>query len=371
MRYLAAASALAAAAAGSPADWPARWTTFPRATPSQGWPDGPIVGNGNQGVSVGGAPGALTLYGTIHGFWSNSLGSNSTMPPLARAPLGFPSCPGPTCNITVGLTLLRVMIAAPQLAGAGATWTAELDYARAAATVVLAGAGGASLTATVYAAATAQVSILELRNTGSAPLAVNVTAAVNDNIARVPTSASCADATGAPAACAAPPAVPGVALTKDANAPAAASSFPITAAAAVLPVAATGGAAGAGALPYDVVEPKKSWANGATVDTHTRGVTAVLNLPAGAAVTYAIAMAASEDPGVKPATPAAVVAARAAAVTPAALAPLRAAHEAWWVDYWARSAVALGGEPDTEAFWYASIYALGSGTRAGQPVMCV
>jgi len=92
-----------ARASGSPADWPCAWSTFPKNTPSATWPDGPIVGNGNEGWAIGGAAGEMTLYGTVHGFWSNSLGKNSTMPPLAAPGVasGFPSCPGPTCNITV------------------------------------------------------------------------------------------------------------------------------------------------------------------------------------------------------------------------------------------------------------------------------
>jgi hypothetical protein len=364
-----------AGARGSPADWPCSWTTFPRETPSTTWPDGPIVGNGNLGLAVGGAPGVATIYGTVHGFWSSSFGENSTMPPLDAAPSApaappgssFPFCPGANCTITVGLTLLRLSVSSPQLALA---WTAQLDIARAVATVSLGGAGGAALELELWASATSQVAVLTLRNSGAVALTgVNVTAAVNDNVQRVPTSTACTDASGVPAACPAPPALAAVLLTKDANSVAARSAFPITAAAAVRPIAADAGAVATATLPFAATEPQYSWATGRSVDTLTSGITSVLSLAPGASVTYALSMAASEDPGVKPATPAQAVGARVAAVTPAGLAPLRAAHEQWWAAHWSASSVALDGEDATEAFWYTALYALGSGTRAGQVTM--
>jgi len=380
-------------ASGGPATWPCTWTSFPRGTPSPAWPDGPIVGNGNMGLAVGGAPGEIAIYGTVHGFWSNSVGANSTMPPLARrrsvaAPIAapgsapvaapgsapgssFPECPGATCNITVGLTLLRLLVSSPQLA---ASWAASLDLARAAATVSLGGAGGAALEATLWASATSQVAVLTLANVGSVAIgALNVTVAANNNVQGVPTTAGCADAaTGAPAACPAPPALAALAVTKDANTAAARSSLPITAAALVSPVASSGAAAAsAQAQPFTTTEPHTAWANGATVNTVTNGTSQLLSLAPGASVTYVLSMAASRDPGVLGvfASPAEAVSARVGAVTAADLAPLRAAHEAWWAAFWARSSVSLGGEEATEAFWFSSLYALGSGTRAGQLVM--
>jgi hypothetical protein len=378
-RALVAAALLGLASArGSASDWPCTWATFPANTPSQSWPDGPIVGNGNMGIAVGGAPGLVSLFGTVNGFWGVSLGQNSTMPPLSRggggegagegagAGAGFDQCPSANCSITVGLTLLRVLVSSPQLAG---SWTAQLDIARAAATVTLAGAGGAALQVTLYVSATSQVAVMELKNTGGVALSsLNLTAAVNENVQHVPTSAGCLDASGAPAACAAPPAPAGVLLTKDANSAAAHSAFPITAAAALWPVAADAGVAATANAPFEAFEKQNSWVAG-EVETRTVGVTTLLSLPAGAAATYAISMAASEDPGVKPAAPAAVVGARVAAVTPQDLAPLRAAHELWWAAFFAASAVSLEGEPETEGFWWSSLYALGSGSRAGQTVM--
>ena len=379
LRAIVAAAAAAAllarpaGARGSPADWPCKWATFPKETPSVTWPDGPVVGNGNMGLAVGGAPGVATLYGTVHGFWSNSFGENSTMPPLgggadAAPGSAFPMCPGANCSITVGLTLLRLSVSSPQLAR---SWTAQLDIARAVATVSLGGESGEALELELWASATSQVAVLTLRNAGSVALAgLNVTAAVNDNVQRVPTSAACADSSGgAPASCPAPPALASILLTKDANSAAARSAFPIFAAAAVRPVLADAGATATATLPFAATEPQSSWAAGKSVDTLTSGITSVLSLAPGASVSFALSMAASEDPGVKPATPSQAVGARVAAVTPAGLAPLRAAHEAWWAAHWAASSGALDGEDATEAFWFSALYALGAGTRAGQVTM--
>ena len=381
-----------AVASGGPAAWPRSWSTFPTATPSVTWPDGPIVGNGNMGLAVGGAPGSVHIFGTVHGFWSNSFGENSTMPPLAAGRgkgegngegggegngegggegegESFPLCPGANCSITVGLTLLRLFVSSPQLA---LSWTAQLDIERAVATVALGGAGGAALELELWASATSQVAVVTLRNTGTVAVdALNVSTAVNGNVQRVPISGVCAAAGGggAPAACPTAPAIATVLVTKDANSAAARSPFPITAAAELRPIAADAGVVGAGSAPFCFTEPQSSWTTGGKVDTLTCGVESVLSLAPGASVTFALSMAASEDPGVRPASPAQAVDARVAALTAAGLAPLRAAHEAWWAGHWAASAVSLEGEPETEAFWYASIYALGSGTRAGQVTM--
>lgn len=366
--------------AGTPSDWPSTWTTFPHSTPSNSWPDGPFVGNGNEGFAIGGAPGSINLYGTVHGFWSNSLGKNSTMPPLndfnndsgdanVNDGSGFPSCPGPTCNITVGLTLMRLLISSPEVT---TSWTATLDLARATSTITLGGASGASLVAVLYASATSQVSILEIRNTGTITLpSVNVTIATNGNIQGVPIAAGCLDVTDNLVKC---PSLLAInvtaAITKDANTQAAQSSFPITAAAACRIVTTSGGFVPSVMQDYADEESAASWVTNSKVMTETIGVTSLFSLAPGASITYALSMAASRDPGVVGVcTPSAAVAARVNAVNASALVPLRTAHESWWNDFFSRSSVSLEGEEETEAFWYTSLYALGSGTRAGQLVM--
>lgn len=67
---------------GSPGDFPCVWTEPPKDTPSVTWPDGPVMGDGNLGVSVGGAPGSITLYITTNGYWGAGNNTNSSVAPL-------------------------------------------------------------------------------------------------------------------------------------------------------------------------------------------------------------------------------------------------------------------------------------------------
>ena len=69
-------------AGGSPSLFPCLWDAAPTSTPSITWPDGPIMGNGNMGVAVGGGHGTATLYVAVNGFWGAANGTNSSMPPL-------------------------------------------------------------------------------------------------------------------------------------------------------------------------------------------------------------------------------------------------------------------------------------------------
>lgn len=369
--------------AGTPSDFPCTWTTAPRSTPSQGWGDGPHVGNGNMGFMVGASPstkeGGFTIYGTIHGFWSNSLYQNSSMPPLAEdsssvtqqhsgqpTPVGFPLCPGPQCNITVGLTLLRVYVTSPQLDPS--VFTATLDIAHAATTLTFSGPGGAKLTATLFVSATSQVSILEVRNTGSVTLtSLNVTAAVNGNVQNVPLESAFNRE---------PPSLPFISLFKHANSPAAHSTFPIFGAAA-LNGGALGGGDGEGVTAtytqyFTSNEPQSSWVTGKKEDTLTQGVFTILTLPPGGkGASFAMSMAASSDPDVVKSfggDPTAAVQAAVSAPT-ANSSTLKPLHDAWWDNFYSQSSVSLGGEAMTEAFWWACLYTLGSGTRAGFPTM--
>ena len=70
---------------GGPASFPITWPTFPKGTPSTTYPDGPFLGNGNIGVTIGGSPGSVTLYVTVNGFWGVSYNYNSSMPPLTAS----------------------------------------------------------------------------------------------------------------------------------------------------------------------------------------------------------------------------------------------------------------------------------------------
>ena len=70
------------------------------------------------------------------------------------------------------------------------------------------------------------------------------------------------------------------------------------------------------------------------------------------------------------ATPAAALAAATAAVTAAADAgnTLRAAHEAWWADWWVAGALVTFDDTALESFWCIQMFKFGSAVRAGGPV---
>ena len=86
------------------------------------------AGAAAEAVAAAGAAGAGAEGGAAGGAPSPSL--------------GFPGCPAQDCAITVGLTLARVIVASPQLAGARATWNATLDIATGTATVDLGSGDG-------------------------------------------------------------------------------------------------------------------------------------------------------------------------------------------------------------------------------------
>lgn len=323
-----------------------------------------------MGLVVGGLPqnspgGGFVVYGTVHGFWSVSLGSNSTMPPLGGQPYApggqpgesFDSCPSASCNITVGLTLLRIYVSSPQLTPR--SFRATLDIARALATIDIAGEGGASLSASLYVSATSQVALLSLRNTGKVALtSLNVTTAVNGNTQHVPLNATFSLAASS------------ALVQKDANSEQAHSPLPISAAAAVRGVQGSNGAAVTSMAQHEGGELQNSWVTRSPVYTRTLGVTTLLALPPASAFDFVLSMAASLDAGVaEQGGPAQAVLARTSSLVPGDLPGLSSAHEAWWQVYYNASSVSLGGEPDTEAFWWSSIYTLGSGSRAGNPTM--
>lgn len=358
----------ASVAAGPP---PAIWSSWPRGTPSNTWADGPFLGDGNQGVVIGGADGIVTLYIAVHGLWSVALGGNSTMPPL-EAGEGFPNCPGQHCNITVGLTLATVSISSPSLIGG--SWNATLSLADASALVELSSADGASKLrlSLIVSATPSRLMILDVESVGAAALALNVTTAGNGNTQHVPVNAGCTDGTTAahvPCAGGAGGKLPGHFITKDANPPHANSPLPLSGALASRPLQSVG-ATLTGSVPFSALMPHSDWATGKTVDTVTTGTTTQLMLAAGGSVTYVLSAAATRDEGVSNGDPSAAVEARLASALASDLPTLRASHAAWWASFWARSSVTLDArESDTEAFWWTAMYALGSGTRPGAAVM--
>ena len=368
MRGLVASLLLAASSAAPP---PARFSTFPPGTPSTTFPDGPFLGNGATGVVVGGAPGTITLYFALSGFWSSGYGHNSSMPPLAEGPLSFPGCPSNNCSITVGLTLATVTLQSEALAAKGASWAATLDLAGARADVALAAPGGFALNLTCFVSATTLLTVVEVQNVGTAPLPINFTLAANGNMLNVPIASGCLDAAGGPAACPAPggAALPGAWVTKDANPPGAQVAIPITAALTARTLRSAGLSA-ASTSPYAATVPHTPWTGGPAVATATTGTATALTIAPGGGFTRALCAAASRDPGVAPASPLQFALAKVAAVAAADLPQLAAAHRAWWAAFFARSSVTLDPAASaTEAFWWTSVYAMGAGSRAGGVVM--
>jgi hypothetical protein len=87
-------------------------------------------------------------------------------------------------------------------------------------------------------------------------------------------------------------------------------------------------------------------------------------LSAGQSVWVATAVLSNIDNAEQEPTAAAVAA--LLALTPQTLDTMRAAHVAWWCDYWSLSSITLPeGRTDIERLWYSSQYVLGAATRFG------
>jgi hypothetical protein len=233
------------------------WTAPPPGTPSQAFPDGPVVGAAGHTIAIGGAPGRADLYATVNGFWGAGNGTSAPMPaerPPARGALGFPNCPAANCEIPVGLVIGTVSVSALELVAAKppATWSAEQRLDTAAARVELR-AGALALALETWVAATAPLGVLSIANIGAGPLTVNVSVSANGNAVGVPLEPGCVSAadgalSGAPPPCGSPGApIEGAFLSKQASLPN--STFQNEGVLALRPLAMSGSGGGAGALP--------------------------------------------------------------------------------------------------------------------------
>jgi hypothetical protein len=101
----------------------------------------------------------------------------------------------------------------------------------------------------------------------------------------------------------------------------------------------------------------KTWTGGGGAGRHSNG--AVLLRP-GDHVTVVVALAGGKDARGHRET----AVARASAIDLAEVERLRAAHHAWWREFWGRSAIDLGGDV-VERFWYGAQYALACCSRPG------
>ena len=348
---------------------PVYYKSHPLGTPSPSWPDGPFLGNGFTGAVIGGAPGSITLYFGLSGFWSTGFGKNSSMPPLSSSlNSSFPGCPASDCMITVGLTLGTIEISSSFVTS---SWTAEFNLAGANATVDLTdGTQEHGLRLSAYVSATSQLTIITVANTGSASLPFNISTAGNGNTQNVPVRSGCIDANGAASPCpSAGQNLPGHWLTKDADAPGT-GTLNITAALAFRVLSCDGCSVGP-SMPFNATVPHSPWTGGPPVATITSGTTTAAQLAPAGGFTLALSAFSSNDPGVAPQPPLSAALVEIANASAAQLPALATAHESWWVDYFARSSVTLDPEyaAAVEAFWWTAVYALGAGSREGGVTM--
>lgn len=370
-RVLFTAALLGAAPVFSSGPPPALYESPPRGTPSSSWPDGPFLGNGVTGAVIGGAPGSITLYFALSGFWSTGYGSNSSMPPMdTGSPLNssFPGCPAPDCMITVGMTLGTVEISSSFVTS---SWTAQFNLAGANATVDLTdGTHAHGLRLTAYVSATSPLTVIDVLNTGTAALPFNISTAGNGNPQNVPVRSGCVNKAGAAASCPPPGrTLPGHWLTKDADAPGT-GTLNITAAFAFRVISADGVSVGVTA-PFNTTVPHTPWSGGPSVATLTSGTTTAAQLAPAGGFTLALSAFSSNDPGVAPQSPLSAALLNIGNTSVAQLPALADAHQSWWTDYFSRSSVTLDPEyaGSVEAFWWTAVYALGAGSRAGGVTM--
>lgn len=344
---------------------------FSSAPPNGGvsnlYPTGPITCNGNIGVSAGSINGSIELYMTVHGMWI--IGSDTA--PRAFSPSGSPvftpagagasisnSDPylTPAGGLIGGLTL-----SSPSLhACTSLTWTAAQYLSNATVRVnVACPDSGAAVSLTALAAATEQLVLLQVANTGTVPLPLDMTLWTNGNVLQLPVSAG--------ATAGANDTWPQHTWVRKLSGDLDCIVFPIT---GVLMTTTVSPLLPATTVAVNTTVTVKSWVNGSMVNTTTVGMQSSTVLQVSSApLVMAVAAVASQDPGVPPNDPQDVAAARLAAnaSSMADIAEVIAAHTKWWDDFWSASEVMLDEEAATaEAFWYGSLYALGASSRAGQ-----
>jgi hypothetical protein len=397
--------------------FPSVWTTSPKQTPSQAFPDGPFIGDGNIEAVVGGseAEGSATLYITSNGFWGVGYGSNSTwpsarppeggfrydpfstrnLPPPPTPRLGFPGCPAENCSIPVGLTMGTISFAHPSFVRG--QWGAGLFLDNATFTVSLAPNASSSSSSSSPDPASLVIGgfiaadddgqhliYLTLTNPSATEdlVGLNVSVAANDNVLRVPVSTGCVDpSSGSPIpSCPSSPSpspfstssFPAGLYARKASAPPGASPFPMDGVIALRPLlgVSSPGVSASNYTAYSFVFPSPYWATSKDVDTVTWGTAAMVTLPAGATLVLVASAAGGRDPDVPfPTDPAVAVAARLAAApdTPSAFAAAFARHASWWSSFWSPSSIALDASSgSTEGFWYTSLYTMALSSRPGQ-----
>jgi hypothetical protein len=327
--------------------------------------DGPLVGNGNIGVVVGGGNRWnvsypwLDLFISTNSFWALTNANHTTGKPFR----GRNALPG-----TMQLGVARLNLPTDF---AGAAFAAEQDFDNAKVTVNLTSIGGATVSLELWVSPRAPVIWSKLSSTGhTAPFALSLNTTVRDHFyhrdgnfrynASFPlaTSAVCGGAGGADAT-----------VTR-------ATDF----AGSSVPAATENGGSGSvtGVILQSVRAPAGTSALAAKPSCSVQGKTSsivdfMLAPGATSAVVTSTVVRVSRDPScvVRPllgsaplcglsadaASAAAAIAADLAAVT---LAQAAVDHAAHWAAFWNASAVLLPDAPSTEDFWYGAQHAINS-----------
>ena len=311
--------------------------------------DGPLLGNGNVGVAVGGG----NLWNVSYPWLDLFIGTNSFWSVVDANRSG----PAGTAGNGAAPCTMQLAVARLQLPPAfvGSAFAAEVDLDSATATVHLTSSAGVTVTLTLFVSPLAPVFWTEL--TASAPVqGVTLNTTVRDHFTfgaadkthvnwPVPTSASCV---GSSAASISRGTEPAEVLAK--------------------------GDGVRGAVHHTIMQqqPKRH------VACETTGATSAaltFDLAVDEAVTIATVVRVSRDPScvVRPqggagaatlcslgSDPVAAAAAIAADIASIPMAVAKADHQAHWDSFWNESSISLPQAPDTEAFWFGANYILNS-----------
>ncbi len=288
--------------------------TPPEHVPVSGVPDGPLMGNGDIGAAVGGPAELQTFYLGKNDFWYAREGGGEGVPH------GGPRMVG------------GVDVAIPDLAGADYAAEQRLTDATVATTL---SRGETSVTLRGWVAATENALVVELAGGGNA-----VEVEVRLWAMTTPESVSEEGATD-----------DAVWVTRKFAGDELRWTSEAAAAMRVLtdgPVRVSSG---------DFPE-RTTVKEGEPVPFAPAGGSVAFTLEPGSVATVVVPLFTNFDSD----RPLADVQERAAGLDAGGIDSLRAAHEAWWRDFWAQSFVEIG-EPDLEKFWYGSLYHLACSSR--------
>lgn len=378
-------------------DFPIIWTSYPKATPSQAFPDGGLLGNGHIQLTTGGYAGepgkgsgstvtsnTVTFYITTNGYWNVGNNTNSSYPPaLEEDGLSFPGCPADNCTIPVGITIGMVQISS--LALGNGSWTSQLWLTNATNQIVLEKLENQQqVTITVWISAVSDHIVFNITNTGTSPISdLNITTIANGNVLQLPITHGCLDSSTYTPVPNCPTTVSegirststlpfvGQYVRKAASLPG--SDFPMDGIIAFRPLLQSSSNSiivlNYTSLAYTV--PQNYWGNGKIVDTPTSGTTMFVNLPSSASIYFVGTAGATHDPGIYPTDLVTAISQRLNNFTDSlsSIQQLYTVHTNWWNTFWSASSITLdSSSSDTEGFWYTSLYAMGASSRAGQLV---